>query len=508
MALARAGAQAGAVTGERWHRVNEIFHAALDLDPAQRDAYTRTQAGSDVEILREVQTLLDSHRRSEGYLDIPAWAVRADLLVDDDASLAGKTIGKYRIIREIARGGMGVVYLARDSVLDRAVALKSLPAEFSEDPSRRERLAREAKMAAQLEHRAIATVYELQEWDGQVFIVSEFVNGVTLRRELEDGPLPAGHLLGTLTEIAAALAAAHARNIIHRDLKPENIVRREDGQIKVLDFGLAKRVSAGDVTSTKLTQPGIIAGTPGYMAPEVLANNEADARSDIFVFGVIAWELATGKHPFGRHPNSQMARLHDLSAGNEVNLPGPLSTPGLDAIIRRCMRPLPEDRYQAADALLQDLRKLHTHDMSVAPPAAPAGEGVWWWQFHQRVMAAIVMATPVLSWWVREWVGRPAGTWVFFLVLAMATTTVTLRLNLLFTSFVHRSTVALHRRRMFPWIAAAEAVLAAALLGSAAIIASEHEATAALLICLAIVLAASLAVIEPSTTRGAGLIDH
>ena len=119
------------MTAERWQRINEIFHAALDLDPDQREAYTRTQAGSDAEVLREVQTLLDSHRRSDGYLDLPAWAVGADLLLEGEPSLAGKTIGKYRVVREIARGGMGVVYLARDQVLDRAVALKSLPAEYS-----------------------------------------------------------------------------------------------------------------------------------------------------------------------------------------------------------------------------------------------------------------------------------------------------------------------------------------------------------------------------------------
>jgi eukaryotic-like serine/threonine-protein kinase len=492
------------VTAERWQRINEIFHAALDLDAAQRDAYTRTQAGSDAEILREVQTLLDSHRRSNGYLDLPAWAVGADLLIDHEPDLAGTTIGKYRIVREIARGGMGVVYLARDQVLDRAVALKSLPAEYSEDPSRRDRLVREAKMAAQLEHRAIATVFELLEADGRFFIVSEYVNGVTLRRELADGPLPPGHLIGTLIEIAAALAAAHARNIVHRDLKPENIVRREDGQIKVLDFGLAKRVT-GNLTSTRLTQPGIVAGTPGYMAPEVLANKDADARSDIFVFGVIAWELATGNHPFGNNPNSQMARLHDLTAGNDVALTGPLTTPGLDTIVRRCMRRLPQDRYETADALLHDLRKLQTHEISAAPVVTPQAEGLWWWQFHQRVMAFVVAATPVISWLVREWVGRPTGTWVFYLVLALATTSVMLRLNLLFTSFVHRSTVGLHRRRLFPWIAASEAVLAATLLPSAAIIAPDHEATAALLMSLAIVIGASLVVIEPGTTRGAGL---
>jgi tRNA A-37 threonylcarbamoyl transferase component Bud32 len=493
------------VTPQRWQRINDIFHAALDLDPAQGEAYTRAQAGDDTEIVREVGSLLDSHRRSNGVLDLPAWAVGADLLLDDEPALAGKIVGKYRIVREIARGGMGVVYLARDQVLDRAVALKSLPMEYLEDPARRERLAREARMAAQLEHRAIATVYELQEFEGQVFIASEYVNGVTLRRELEDGPLPPGHLLGTLIEIAAALAAAHTRNIVHRDLKPENIIRREDGQIKVLDFGLAKRGTGSNLTSTRLTQPGIIAGTPGYMAPEVLGNKEADARSDIFVFGVIAWELATGKHPFGNHPNSQMARLHDLTVGNEVKLPGPLTTPGLDTVVRRCLRRLQKDRYDTADALLHDLRKLQTHDGVVHVVALPAPQDLWWWQFHQCAMAVLVSATPVLSWLVREWVGRPAGTWAFLLVLAMATASVTLRLNLSLTLRIHPSTLAPHRQRLFPWIAIAEALIAVTIVGSATVIAGQHEATAALLISLAIVIAASLAVIEPATTRNAGL---
>jgi hypothetical protein len=223
------------------------------------------------------------------------------------------------------------------------------------------------------------------------------------------------------------------------------------------------------------------------------------------VFGVIAWELATGKHPFGNHPNSQMARLHDLTVGNEVNLPGPLTTPGLDTVVRRCLRRLQKDRYDTADALLHDLRKLQTHDGVVHVVALPAPQDLWWWQFHQRAMAVLVSATPVLSWLVREWVGRPAGTWAFLLVLAMATASVTLRLNLSLTLRIHPSTLAPHRQRLFPWIAIAEALIAVTIVGSATVIAGQHEATAALLISLAIVIAASLAVIEPATTRNAGL---
>jgi len=495
------------VTPELWQRVNEIFHAALAFDPAQRDDYVRTHTGYDLELLREVQSLLDSHRRSTGYLDLPVWAVEAELMLEDQPTLAGKTIGKYRIVREIARGGMGVVYLARDQILDRAVALKSLPAEYCEDLSRRDRLAHEARMAAQLDHRAIATVYELQEAGNQLFIVSEFVNGVTLRHELEDGPLAPAHLLGTLIEIAAALAAAHACNVIHRDLKPENIIRRDDGQIKVLDFGLAKRWTGSNLTGTGSTQAGIVAGTPGYVAPEVLANEPADARSDIFVFGVVAWELATGKHPFGRSAVSQMARLYDLTAGIEVKLTDSLASPGLEAILRRCMRRVPRDRYETADALLRNLRKLQTHDVILPEPVPPmAVPELWWWQFHQCAIALLVSMTPVLSWSIREWIGRPTGAWIFFLVLALATVTVMLRLHLVFESVVHPATLARYRQHMFQWIAGAEGALSAMLLSSAVMITGQHEATAALLIGSAIVIVGSLLVLEPHAARGAGLI--
>jgi hypothetical protein len=170
------------------------------------------------------------------------------------------------------------------------------------------------------------------------------------------------------------------------------------------------------------------------------------------------------------------------------------------------MRRLPADRYATSDELLHDLRKLQSQD-AVAPAAVlRSSASLWWWQFHQGVLALLVAITPVLSWLVRGWLGRPAGTWMFFVILALATASVTLRLNLLFTSRVHPSTVAIHRQQMFPWIASAEAILAMLLLGTAADISYEHEATAALLICLAIILAASLAVIEPATTRSAGLI--
>ena len=491
------------MTPERWKQVNDLFHAALERDAGSREAFVRTEAANDPELLREVLSLLVSHRRS-GYLDRPAWAVAADLLVDNDPLHPGQTIGKYRILRSIASGGMGVVYQATDEVLGRSVALKALPAEYAHDQNRRERLAREAKLAAQINHRAIATVYELVDAEGQYYIASEYVPGMTLRRELEDGPLPPAHLLGTLCEIASALAAAHAHNIIHRDLKPENIVRREDGQIKVLDFGLA-RTAATDgaaATATRFTEAGIVVGTPGYIAPEVLDKREPDARSDIFVFGLLGWELATGRHPLGANAHSQMARLHDITAGSEPALSGIVPLPGLERVLRRCLRRLPDERYASAADMADDLKTIPpsaTRDVAASP--AP----MWWWRFHQAMMAGVDVTTPVFAWIVREMVGRPLGTRLFYTILALATAGVTLRLNLVFTSQVHPGLLRDQHERLHQWIVASEAVLAAILLWIAFHIGEDHEAFTALFISLGIVIATSLGIIEPTTTRGADI---
>ena len=491
------------MTPERWKQVNDLFHAALEQDAASREAFVRREAGDDSELVREVLSLLISHRRS-GYLDLPAWAVAADLLVDSEPLQPGQTVGKYRIVRSIASGGMGVVYQATDEVLGRPVALKALPVEYAHDRNRRERLAREAKLAAQINHRAIATVYELLDAEGQYYIASEYVPGMTLRRELENGPLPPVHLLGTLCEIASALTSAHAHNIIHRDLKPENIVRREDGQIKVLDFGLA-RIAATDgaaQTATRFTEAGIVVGTPGYIAPEVLDKREPDARSDIFVFGVMGWELATARHPLGGNAHSQMARLHDITAGAEPELSGTLPVPGLERVLRRCMRRLPDDRYASAELLLEDLRKLQP---STTEEVAAPSEPMWWWRFHQATMAGVDVTTPVFAWIVREMVGRPLGTRLFYTILALATAAVTLRLNLVFTSRVHPPLLKDQHGRLHRWIVSSEAVLAVILLWIAFHIGERHEAFTALFIALAILIGASLAIIEPTTTRGAGI---
>jgi serine/threonine protein kinase len=494
------------VNADRWQQINALFHAALEIDNARREALLQQTAASDPELAGEVRSLLSRHESNAGFLEEPAWAVAADLILDENnggRSLAGKQLGVYRVIREIGRGGMGVVYAARDERLDRTVALKALPPEFTSDRRYRERLAREARAAAAFTHESIATVFALEEIDGELFIASELVEGETLRDELGRGPVDPGRLIPTLLEIGSALAAAHAHNITHRDLKPENIIRRRDGHIKILDFGLARISGSAGPTVTRLTEPGVAPGTPGYMAPEQLSGGDIDGRTDIFAFGVLAWELATGTHPFGSNASLMLARMAE---GRPATLSGQLPIPALDPIVRRCMRVSPAERYATADVLVEDLRRLQTQS-GIERSNVPVDDlqGLWWWQFHQITMTVVDAATPILTGLAGGGMPKPFGNWIFFAALALATAAVTLRLNLLFTARVHPIRLRTHRSQLFSWIASAELALAALMLGSAVAVAEAHAVVAGILVSLAIVMIASLSVIEPATTDGAGL---
>jgi len=492
------------VNPDRWRQVNALFHDVLEVPADERAAMLERTASRDPALAAEVRSLLARHETSRGFLEQPAWAVAADLILDShdpDRAMIGKQIGAYHILREVGRGGMGVVYAARDERLGRTVALKALPPEYTSDRRHRDRLAREARAAAALTHEAIATVFALEEIDGELFIVSELVEGETLRAELGRGPTPADRLVPTLIAIVSGLAAAHARNVVHRDLKPENIIRRTDGQIKILDFGLARISDPRTTTVTRLTEPGMTPGTPGYMAPEQVSGAEADARTDIFAFGVLAWELATGEHPFGSNPTLMLARMME---GRPATLSRQLVIPSLDPIIRRCLKVAPGDRYPSAEALLDDLRRL-TSGSGTYRVAMTSDEGLWWWQFHQRTVTVVDASAPILVGLGGTGLSRQTGTWLFFAALALATTAVTLRLNLLFTARIHPATLAEHRAKLVRWIAVAECALCVLMAGTAVAVIESHAVIAGVLICVAIVTLASLALIEPATTGGAGL---
>ncbi|MEN3337755.1 MAG: eukaryotic-like serine/threonine-protein kinase [Acidobacteriota bacterium] len=491
------------MTPERWRKVHALFDAALARDPGERERFLEAQTAGDPELKHEVQTLILSHRKAGGFLDEPAWGIAADLFLGTPSSLSGRQLGPYRVGPEIGRGGMGVVYAAEDQRLGRTVALKALTPEFTRDAPRRERLTREARAAASLSHPSIATVFALEEIDGELYIASELIEGATLRTELAAGPVAPDRLLPSLLEIAAALAAAHEHGIVHRDLKPENVIRRRDGHIKVLDFGIARLTSSNAPSFTHLTDAGVALGTPGYMAPEQLTGSHIDARADVFAFGVLAWELATGEHPFGRDSAAFLARMTELMNGRPPSGSIVLPLPGLDAIVRKCLRAAPADRYPSAGSLLIDLQLLQPG--SSMPQTDSVGNRLWWWQCHQVSVAILDALMTIAAWGIRHAIPRPYGSALFVLALMIATIAVTLRLNLWFTSRVHPATLSAHRDRLFPVIFAADALLAAGLLGAAAFLVGEHDEMAALLGAAAVATFVSLTLIEPATTRQAGL---
>ena len=492
------------MTPERWKQVTDLFHAALERNAADRAVFLRNAAGGDLALLREVESLLASNASSGGFLEIPAWGVAPELMFEGEPpSLTGRTVGQYRVVNEIGRGGMGVVYAAEDTRLGRRVALKALPPDYAEDPARQERLRREARAAASLTHPSIATIYALEEIDGALYIVSELVEGHTLRDELRDGPLPMPQLYGTLLQIAEALAAAHAHGIVHRDLKPENIMRAPDGRVKVLDFGLARAASSDSAeTMTRLTVPGGAVGTPGYMSPEQHSGGSIDARTDVFAFGVLTQELATGKHPFGSDHAAMLRRMTELMEGRAASESGPWGMLELQQIARRCMRLSPAERYASGADLVAALRQINSGQVIAARPTT--NETLWWWQFHQVVIAVVLAALPAIAWSIRVPMGSPAGSRIFFASLVLATISITARMNLLFTSRVHPASLQRQRSLVFPWVPWIDTGLAL-LMFAAALSLQNKDAVAGFTIALCTVIVASVTLIEPATTRAAGI---
>jgi serine/threonine protein kinase len=290
----------------------------------------------------------------------------------------GSRIGPYEVDSLIASGGMGDVYRARDTRLDRQVALKVLAAGVPMDADRLARFSQEARTTALLNHPNIVGVYDVGSHDGMPFVVSELLHGRTLRGRLQDGPLAVRHALGYAIEIVRGLTAAHDIGVVHRDLKPENIFITDDERLKILDFGLAKvrREALGlpHLDSSKSTRPGTILGTVGYMSPEQVRGVPTDERSDIFSFGVILHEMIAGVAPF--HGDSAIETLHAILKDEAPPLPARWDcSPELEHVVRHCLEKNPMMRFQSARDLAFVLD--FTLEFSTRPPAArlPATRG-------------------------------------------------------------------------------------------------------------------------------------
>jgi len=476
--------------------VGALFDEALDLDAAGRERLLAHAAETDPAVATEVRALLRAHDTSGAFLDRPAWAVAPELLSDSaDAPLVGKRVGPYDIKEKVGRGGMAFVYAARDDRLGRTVALKVLPREYSRDEGARERLAREARAAAALSHPSIATVFALEEIEGDLYLSSELVRGDTLRRTLAAGPPSASRVLEILLQLAEALDAAHTHGIVHRDLKPENVLLTPEGRVKVVDFGIARSLAPGSGERT-LTVTGTAIGTPGYMAPEQLRAESVDARADVFAFGVIAYELATGQHPFG---GGDQASVVEHLVGDRSPLSHTLQPPALDAIVRRCLRGDRDARFASGAELLHALRGV-TDGAPGAPSRPLFVRTAWWWKFHQVAVATITVISTITFGVRKGYLGK-AGSGMFLIVLVLATITTTLRLHMWFVSQVHPASLHALRARVLWWVVICESMLITMLLATGIYLTGPHDATAAQFVVTALLLLLSLLVIEPATTR-------
>src|SRR5271155_3378112 len=278
---------------------------------------------------------------------------------------SGTKLGPYEIIAPIGAGGMGEVYRARDTRLGREVALKVLPESFSRDADRLRRFEQEARAVAALNHPNILAIHDIGEQDGSPFIVSELLEGNTLRSELENGALSARKASDYAAQIAQGLAAAHDKNIIHRDLKPENVFVTREGRVKILDFGLAKlaptagaKQSDGMTLTSSPTEAGTVMGTAGYMAPEQVRGAAIDSRTDIFAFGAVLYEMISGQRAFRRDTAAEtMTAILKEDPPELGELTHPVS-PGLERIVRRCLEKQPEQRFQSAKDLAFALEAL------------------------------------------------------------------------------------------------------------------------------------------------------
>ena len=499
------------MNAERFRRLQEIFHQAIERDPDRRTAFIDAAAAGDGELRGELLSLVASYHENDTFLES---TVLGPALGGAAATLTpGQSIGPYRIEGEIGRGGMGVVYLAEDTRLDRKVALKSIAPDRLSDPKLLERFRREARAAASLSHPAIATVYALEEVQGDYYLVSEYVPGDTLRAEMRPAGMSAKAVLDAAVQVADGLAAAHERGVVHRDLKPENIIRGSDGRLKIADFGSALIQRPGD-GEQRLTQASFMVGTPAYMSPEQLQGNRLDFRSDMFSFGILLLELATGAHPFeGENALQTAARILEKRPAGLDDLSR--DAPGLARIIERCLRKRPGERHNSTAELATDLREAQRGGAGPADatdpvrPDAPSESGATpsplasrWWTFHQgAVIVFYAVIAFVLAWNAGTEEPLPVTLASVYVVALCAIANGVLRSHLLFTARFNTRGIRSELERTRVWTRLVDGLLSVALLVAAATLIGESRLMAGILASVAVGHAAVFLVAEPSTVR-------
>lgn len=355
------------MTPEKLKKVEEIYHSALEIPQTKRKEFLQTSCGNDVELRQEVESLLSFEKTFASIIDSPPESIIRKVFAETEKSqFINKQVNHFKIVSLLGEGGMGAVYLAVDTKLERKVAIKFLSNEFIKDGNNLHRFFLEAKSASALNHPNIITVHEIGEFEARPYIATEFIDGVTLKEYLANEKISLNQLLEIAIQIGSALSTAHKAGIIHRDVKPDNVMIRQDGIVKVLDFGLAKMsLKSNDIDSEANTREkistlhGVIMGTPNYMSPEQTRGKKIDTRTDIWSFGVLFYQMLTRKLPFQGETTS------DIIASILKSEPPPLShffadiSPELERITLKAMRKSRRERYQTIDEFLTEIKRFH-----------------------------------------------------------------------------------------------------------------------------------------------------
>jgi serine/threonine protein kinase len=353
------------MTPERWQQIRDVLEKALELAPGERSVYLNQACLSDSSLRQEVETLLASSDDVRSSFLQSSSALRVTLT-------PGTKLGEYEVKSLLGSGGMGEVYRAHDSRLGRDVAIKVLPSLLSADSGRLRRFEQEARAAAALNHPNILAVHQMGTYEGAPYLVSELLEGETLREQIKRGRLAVRKAIDYSVQIARGLSAAHEKGIVHRDLKPENLFVTKDGRVKILDFGLAKLTQPQSssehsaLTLTKGTEAGVVMGTAGYMAPEQVRGQTVDHRADIFAFGAVLYEMLAGKRAFQKatSADTMSAILNEDPPGISqvtTNIPA-----ALQRVAHRCLEKNPEQRFQSASDLAFALEALSETSSSAA----------------------------------------------------------------------------------------------------------------------------------------------